>query len=100
MIDVVQHIEAIHRDVGRATIPAGEGWAIQLRRDYAAPIDDVWDALTNPSRIGRWFLPISGDLRLGGTYQFDGNAGGRILECDRPDQVRDSEQTPPLPFGQ
>ena len=22
MIDVVQHIEAIHRDVGRATIPA------------------------------------------------------------------------------
>src|SRR5262249_45824537 len=32
----------------------------------------------------RWFLPISGDLRLGGRYQLQGNAGGEITRCDRP----------------
>jgi uncharacterized protein YndB with AHSA1/START domain len=84
MIDIVQHIEATTREVGRATTPAGEARVIRLRRDYAAAMDDVWDALTDPDRIGRWFLPISGDLRLGGSFQFEGNAGGRILECDRP----------------
>ena len=39
------------------------------------------DALTNPDRIPRWFLPVSGDLKLGGKYQFEGNAGGTITEC-------------------
>ena len=87
MIDIVQHIEATQREIGRATTPAGDAHVIRLRRDYAAPIDDVWDALTNPDRIGRWFLPISGDFRLGGQFQFEGNAGGRILECDRPNRL-------------
>ena len=87
MIDIVQHIDAAHREVGRGTIPAGEGRVIRLRREFKAPIDDVWDALTNPERIGRWFLPISGDYRLGGTYQFEGNAGGTILACERPERL-------------
>ncbi|HYI23680.1 MAG TPA: SRPBCC family protein, partial [Candidatus Limnocylindrales bacterium] len=65
-----------------------EGRSIILRRTYDAPIDDVWDALTNPERIGRWFLPISGDYRLGGTYQFEGNAGGKIVACERPNRLR------------
>ena len=59
-----------------------------LRRTYEAPIDDVWDALTNPERIGRWFLPIDGDYRLGGRYQFEGNAGGEIVACERPHRLR------------
>ena len=59
-----------------------------LRRTYDAPIDDVWDALTTPERIGRWFLPISGDYRLGGRYQFEGNAGGEILACERPNRLQ------------
>src|SRR5204863_121918 len=32
----------------------------------------------------RWFLPVSGDLRLGGRYQLEGNAGGTIERCDPP----------------
>ena len=55
---------------------------------YDAPIEDVWDALTDPERIGRWFLPISGDYRLGGRYQFEGNAGGEIVACERPHRLR------------
>jgi uncharacterized protein YndB with AHSA1/START domain len=88
MIDIVREIEAVQREVGRGRIPAGEGHVVRLRRTYDAPIDDVWDALTNPERIGRWFLPISGDYRIGGRYQFEGNAGGEIVSCDRPNRIK------------
>ena len=88
MIDVVQQIESVKRAVGSGRLAAGEAHTVTLRRTYEAPIEDVWDALTNPERIGRWFLPISGDYRLGGTYQFEGNAGGRILECHRPSEFK------------
>ncbi|MFI5291357.1 MAG: SRPBCC family protein [Candidatus Limnocylindrales bacterium] len=84
MIDMLNEIDAVQREVGVGRVPAGEGRVVRLRRTYDAPIGDVWDALTNPERIGRWFLPISGDYRLGGHYQFEGNAGGTILGCDRP----------------
>ncbi len=87
MIDITTEIEAIQREVGSGQIAAGEGRSVKLRRTYNAPIDDVWDALTNPERIGRWFLPISGDYRLGGTYQFEGNAGGKIVACERPNRL-------------
>ena len=88
MIDIVREIEAVQREVGSGRIAAGEGRAIRLRRTYEAPIDDVWDALTTPERISRWFLPISGDYRVGGRYQLEGNAGGEILTCDRPNKFR------------
>ena len=87
MIDVVDEIEAVEREVGSGRIAAGEGKLVRLRRTYSASIDDVWDALTNPSRIGRWFVPVSGDFRLGGTYQFEGNAGGKIVACERPNRL-------------
>jgi uncharacterized protein YndB with AHSA1/START domain len=44
----------------------------------------VWDALTNPERIPRWFLPVSGELRVGGRFQLQGNAGGTIERCEPP----------------
>jgi uncharacterized protein YndB with AHSA1/START domain len=88
MIDIVREIEAVEREVGEGVIPAGASRIVRLRRVYSAPIDDVWDALTNPERIGRWFLPISGDYRLGGRYQFEGNAGGEIVACERPSRLR------------
>lgn len=53
-------------------------------RTFATSIDDLWDALTNAERLPRWFLPVSGDLVVGGNYQLEGNAGGRILACDPP----------------
>lgn len=88
MIDIVREIEAVERKVGTGRIAAGEGRAIRLRRTYDAPIEDVWDALTSPERITRWFLPISGDYRIGGRYQLEGNAGGEILTCERPNRFR------------
>ena len=88
MVDIVSEIESVGRETGPGRIAAGEGRAIRLERTYDAPIEDVWDALTNPERIGRWFLPISGDYRVGGRYQFEGNAGGEIVSCERPNRLR------------
>src|SRR6185437_5583927 len=53
-------------------------------RTYDTAPPDLWDALTNRERIPRWFLPIEGDLKLGGRYQLKGNAGGTITRCDTP----------------
>jgi uncharacterized protein YndB with AHSA1/START domain len=58
--------------------------AVVAARSYPTAIDDLWDAITDPERIKRWFLPVSGDLRLGGRYQLKGNAGGTIDRCDPP----------------
>ena len=55
--------------------------AVTLSRSYATTSADLWDAATNAERIPRWFLPISGNLELGGRYQLEGNAGGRITTC-------------------
>ncbi|MDG4825551.1 SRPBCC family protein [Asanoa sp. WMMD1127] len=85
MIDIVHHLKEIHREVG--TGPAqggGEEVRVVLRRTYAAPVDDVWNALTDPDRIKRWFYPLTGDLRAGGTFQLEGNAGGDIRHCEPP----------------
>ncbi len=84
MIDVQHEINAEDRQVGSRRLAAGEARTLTIRRTYAGSVDDVWDACTNPERIPRWFLPISGDLRLGGRYQLAGNAGGTIERCDPP----------------
>lgn len=57
------------------------------RRQYAADRPDVWDALTNPDRLPRWFLPVSGDLTVGGRFQLEGNAGGVIERCAEPETL-------------
>jgi uncharacterized protein YndB with AHSA1/START domain len=57
------------------------------RRAYRAEQSDVWDALTSAERLPRWFLPVSGDLGVGGRYQFEGNAGGLVERCDAPESL-------------
>lgn len=84
MIDVSQQIGAVRRQVGSRTLEAGEARTVIVSQTYQAPVEDVWDACTNPDRIPRWFLPISGELRVGGRYQLEGNAGGVIEACDPP----------------
>jgi uncharacterized protein YndB with AHSA1/START domain len=84
MLDGTEHINASTRRVGRREFPAGEGRMVEIARTYDAPLEDVWDACTNSERIPRWFLPVSGDLRVGGRYQAEGNAGGVIERCEPP----------------
>jgi uncharacterized protein YndB with AHSA1/START domain len=84
MIDVVHEINAVRRLVGGRVLDAGEARTVTIVRTYDAPVEDVWDACTNPERIPRWFLPVSGELRAGGRYQLVGNAGGTVERCDPP----------------
>lgn len=56
-------------------------------RIYDTTVDDLWDAITTPERLARWFLPVEGDLKLGGRYQLKGNAGGTITRCDAPEAL-------------
>jgi uncharacterized protein YndB with AHSA1/START domain len=86
MIDIAGQLAAIYREVGERD--GGESVAVLLRRSYEAEPEDVWDAITDPERIRRWFMPISGDLRAGGSFQLEGNAGGEILHCDPPQLLR------------
>ncbi len=55
------------------------------RRTYPTDQTDLWDALTNADRLPRWFLPVSGDLQVGGRYQLEGNAGGVVEGCKEPE---------------
>src|SRR6201984_27978 len=75
---VTREVRSGVRD-GTATKIAG------ARRGYPAPQAALWDALTNAERIPRWFLPVSGDLRVGGRYQLEGNAGGVVERCEEPE---------------
>ncbi len=65
-----------------------EGRTAVLRRHYDAPVEDVWSAWTEPERLNRWFLPVSGDLREGGRFSLEGNASGEILRCEPPRLLR------------
>lgn len=84
MIDIDHQVNAVRRRVGTRVLEAGEARTVTISQTYDATVNDVWDACTNPERIPRWFLPISGDLRLGGSYQLECNAGGTIERCDPP----------------
>jgi uncharacterized protein YndB with AHSA1/START domain len=87
VIEIERELAAITREVGTRTLADGDGIAVVLRRRYAAPPATVWEALTDPDTVRRWFFPLSGDLREGGTFQFAGNAGGEIRHCDPPHRL-------------
>jgi uncharacterized protein YndB with AHSA1/START domain len=83
-IDVTEQVNSVSRSVGSRVLEAGEARVVTVARSYPTDLSDLWDACTNPERIPRWFLPITGELKLGGHYQFEGNAGGTIERCDPP----------------
>jgi uncharacterized protein YndB with AHSA1/START domain len=77
-------VNATQRRVVPTVVNGIPARVVTAGRSYAAPVDDVWDALTNLERLPRWFAPVSGDLRLGGRYQVEGNAGGEVQTCEPP----------------
>jgi uncharacterized protein YndB with AHSA1/START domain len=72
------------REIVQGQLAIGEARSAVIRRRYDAAIEDVWEACTDPARLNRWFLPVTGDLREGGTFSLAGNASGDILICDPP----------------
>jgi uncharacterized protein YndB with AHSA1/START domain len=87
MIDVASQINAVQRTVGSRTVNGSEAKTVVVSQTYDTAIEDVWNACTTAERISRWLMPISGELRLGGRYQLEGNAGGTIEECEPPQRL-------------
>jgi uncharacterized protein YndB with AHSA1/START domain len=85
--DLEAHLAKMHRTVRDDTRDGRPTKVVVAGRRFATAPADLWDAITRPERLGRWFLPIDGDLRMGGRYQFHGNAGGTIEACDAPHHV-------------
>jgi len=83
-IDVLRYIGAVTREIQTREYEGRPARVLVATCAYDTAIDDLWDAITNPERLPRWFLPVSGDLRPGGRYQLQGNAGGQIRACDPP----------------
>ncbi len=65
-------------------IPAGDARVAVFTRTYETTIEDLWDACTNPERLGRWYTHVTGDLRVGGTFEQVQMGSGTIVECDVP----------------
>jgi uncharacterized protein YndB with AHSA1/START domain len=66
------------------TLAAGEARCAVFRRVYAAPVDDVWGACTDPERLRRWYAPVEGELRLGGAFTQGDFGPGRVTRCEPP----------------
>ncbi len=84
MVDIAAQLAAVDRGIRTETRDGVASYVQTLDQTYPSPLDDVWEAVTTADRISRWFLPVSGDLRLGGRYQLEGNAGGEVLACAPP----------------
>jgi uncharacterized protein YndB with AHSA1/START domain len=82
--DIATRIGAVTREVRNGEREGRPARSVVASRTYDTTIDDVWEAISDPARLPRWFLPVSGDLRLGGRYQLEGNAGGTITQCEPP----------------
>ncbi len=82
-IEAAKHLGAVMRTVSELEVGGKPARAVTLTRTYDTSPQDLWDAVVNPERLPRWFLPVTGDLKLNGRYQLVGNAGGTITTCDQ-----------------
>ena len=82
MFDVANHLGAVTRAVEDSTHEGTPVKVVVASRTYPTDVDDLWQAVTDPERIPRWFAPVAGDLRLGGRFQVEGNAGGEVTACE------------------
>lgn len=82
--DIVAMIGAVTREVRDAERDGQKVRIVIAARDYDTDLDDLWDAITNPERLPRWFAPVTGDFKLGGRFQIKGNADGTITACAAP----------------
>jgi uncharacterized protein YndB with AHSA1/START domain len=67
--------------------------AVRFERRYPHPVERVWDAVTRPEELARWFpSAVSFEPRIGGTIRFSGdpNVGesqGTMLAFDPPHRL-------------
>jgi uncharacterized protein YndB with AHSA1/START domain len=76
------------RILGSLRSADGKG-VVRMEDRFDTDIDDLWSALTDPSRLARWYGEVEGDLRPGGEYSarlfasgWEGT--GHIEACEPP----------------
>ena len=79
------------RILGSLRSADGKG-VVRMEDRFDSDIDDVWSALTDPSRLARWYGEVEGELRLGGEYRarlfssgWEGT--GRVEACEPPHRL-------------
>jgi uncharacterized protein YndB with AHSA1/START domain len=93
------------RILGSLQSADGKG-VVRMQDRFDTDIDDVWSAVTDPSRLARWYGEIEGDLRLGGEFRarlfasgWEGT--GRVEACEPPRRLlltmRDGDPQPGQP---
>jgi uncharacterized protein YndB with AHSA1/START domain len=76
------------RILGSLRSADGKG-VVRIEDRYDTDIDDLWSALTDPSRLARWHGQVTGDLRPGGEFRIyleadDVESTGRVEACEPP----------------
>lgn len=65
---------------------------VRMEDRFDTDINDLWSALTEPSRLARWYGQVEGDLRPGREFRLlvDGSGWegtGRIEACEPPGRL-------------
>jgi uncharacterized protein YndB with AHSA1/START domain/uncharacterized damage-inducible protein DinB len=76
------------RLLGQLRVADGKG-VVRMENRVDAAIDEVWSALTDPSRLASWYGEVTGNLRVGGEYHSRVFASGwegtsRVEACEPP----------------
>lgn len=82
-MDWMKQLEAVTRSVRSTERDGKPAEVIAVTRTYRTTPDDLWNAITTAERLGRWFGPVTGELRLGGRYKL-GKIAGSITHCEPP----------------
>lgn len=74
---------------------------VRIEDVYATSIEDLWSAITEPSRLVRWIADVRGDLQVGGEFRATFTSGwsgtGSVEVCDAPRLLRVRTQQPGEP---
>jgi uncharacterized protein YndB with AHSA1/START domain len=77
----MSQIHAVQRGVGELDASKPQVRTISLSQTFEVARAVLWQTCTYGDQLGKWFLPISGDLRLGGRFEVEDNATGVIEDC-------------------
>jgi uncharacterized protein YndB with AHSA1/START domain len=80
--DLAAHLGAMTRTVENLERDGQPAKAVIASRLFDTDAADLWDAVTSPARLKRWFAPVTGELQLGGRFHVEGNASGTITACE------------------
>lgn len=66
---------------------------VRIEDRYDTTIEDLWTALTDPTRLARWYGRVEGDLRPGGQFTSyieanDIESAGRVDACEPPRRLQ------------